>query len=202
MCPAAAACPGPAGVLAARHRITPCHGRPGHLRRLRRCLSTHRHPPPPSPTFTLLPTTIDIVSHVIKTLDSTKATDIYNILPALIRNNHDILSPIITTNFNNSVKSGVYPSVLKVTRIAALYKAKDKTLPINYRPISLLPIIGKIFDTIINQQLMQHLLQHNILHPHQYAFRPQSDTTAALLSSTKSYNPKPKNTPQSPSLLT
>jgi hypothetical protein len=135
---------------------------------------------PLPPLFQLHHTTTEKVQYILRTLDITKATDIYNILPALLRSNNDILSPIIANNFNNSVSAGTYPTILTSTRIAALYKAKDNTLPANYRPISLLPIIGKIFDKLINEQLMTHLLQHNLLHNHQYAFRPQSDTTAAL----------------------
>ena len=50
----------------------------------------------------------------------------------------------------------------------------------NYRPISLLPIIAKVFDILINNQLMTHLTQHNIISPTQYAFRPNSNTTMAL----------------------
>ena len=56
-------------------------------------------------------------------------------------------------------------------------KKKDKTLPVNYRPISLLPIIAKLLDTLINQ-LMYHLTTHNIISPTQYAFRPHSSTTS------------------------
>jgi hypothetical protein len=109
-----------------------------------------------------------------------KATDIYNILPAMTKYNHETLAPIITTAFNNSINKQIYPSTLKLTRIAAIFKNKDKTLPENYRPISILPIIAKIFDTLINDQLISHLLTNNILSKYQYAFRPQSDTTLTL----------------------
>ena len=50
----------------------------------------------------------------------------------------------------------------------------------NYRPISLLPIIANTLDTILNNQLMDHLTKHNLISPTQYAFRPNSSTTTAL----------------------
>ena len=54
-------------------------------------------------------------------------------------------------------------------------------MPVNFRPISLLPIIAKLLDTIVNDQLMKHLLETKQISPTQYAFRPGSDTTLALL---------------------
>jgi hypothetical protein len=64
--------------------------------------------------------------------------------------------------------------------VIELYKSGPGELPKNYRPISLLPIIAKIFDTLINNQIMKHLLHHNIISTTQYAFRPKSGTTLAL----------------------
>ena len=68
------------------------------------------------------------------------------------------------------------------TKAIEVYKAKDKMLPVNYRPISLLPIIAKVLDTLLNNQLMTHLTNNNIISPTQYAFRPNSSTTLALQS--------------------
>eukprot|EP00732_Lithocolla_globosa_P005086 Lithocolla_globosa_v1_NODE_5025_length_1317_cov_8.157686.p1 type:complete len:327 gc:universal NODE_5025_length_1317_cov_8.157686:268-1248(+) len=102
-------------------------------------------------------------------------------MPAMVRRLNDVLTPIITTTFNNCVTQGRYPTHLTITRIAAIYKNKGHPSdPQFYRPISILPIIAKIFDTIINDQLMSHLLTHNILSKYNYAFRQQSDTTLAL----------------------
>ena len=57
---------------------------------------------------------------------------------------------------------------------------KQKKFPVNYRSITLLPIIAKTLDKLINDQLMTHLTAHNIISPTQYAFRPNSNTVMGV----------------------
>ena len=93
------------------------------------------------------------------------------------------LSEGLAPLFNNSIEEGQYPDSLKYTKLIELYKGGDTctTLPTSFRPISLLPIIAKLLDTMINDQLMEHLLKTKQISRTQYAFRPGSDTTLALL---------------------
>jgi hypothetical protein len=133
-----------------------------------------------TPSFTLQRTTEEIVTKKMKLINRNKASDIYTIKPTILKDLTPFLSPILTTLFNRSIDENEYPDSLKLTKAIELYKAKDKTLPENYRPISLLPIIAKLLDTIINEQLMVHLTKHNIISPTQYAFRPNSNCTLAL----------------------
>ena len=134
------------------------------------------------PTFTLRHITEKDTENIMKNINPNKASDIYKIKPAIIKDLTPFLTPVLTELYNRSIDEQQYPDSLKFTKVIEVYKAKDKTLPVNYRPISLLPIIAKILDTLINNQLMAHLLTHNILSPTQYAFRPQSSTTLALQS--------------------
>ena len=134
-----------------------------------------KHPP-----FQIQQTTEEKVSKTIKEINPNKASDIYKIKPAMIKDLEPMLTPILTSLFNKAIDENEYPDPLKLTKVIEIYKAKQKTIPANYRPISLLPIIAKILDTIINEQLMTHLLKHNILSRTQYAFRPDSNTTLAL----------------------
>jgi hypothetical protein len=85
-------------------------------------LSDLPSPLPPTPKFKLAPTTIDKVTTLLTNMKPDKATDIYNILPAMTKYNHETLAPIITTTFNNSINKQIYPSTLKLTRIAAIFK--------------------------------------------------------------------------------
>jgi hypothetical protein len=116
----------------------------------------------------------------MKKIDGNKASDIYKIKPILIKDLTTFLVPILTPLFNRTIDEHDYPDSLKFTKVIEIYKAKDKTLPENYRPISLLPIIAKILDTLINEQLMNHLIEHSLISATQYAFRPNSSTTLAL----------------------
>ena len=132
------------------------------------------------PPFELHHTSTQQITDIMKRLNRNKASDIYKIKPTILRDLTPILAPILTPTFNDAIDRHEYPDSLKVTKLIELYKKKNKTLPENYRPISLLPIIAKIFDTILNDQIMTHLTTHDIISPTQYAFRPNSSTTLAL----------------------
>jgi hypothetical protein len=143
-------------------------------------------PPPPTnpstkhPPFQLRHTTTEAITKTLKKIDRNKTNDIFKIKPAILQDLKEFIAPILETLFNKAIDEEEYPDALKVTKLIELYKTGDKTNTANYRPISLLPIIAKIFDTIINKQIMDHLTAHNIISPTQYAFRPNSSTTLAL----------------------
>ena len=64
----------------------------------------------------------------------------------IIKNNIDILSPIISNLINKSLMSGVFPDTHKIGTIIPLYKGKDIYQITNYRPICLLNAISKIIE--------------------------------------------------------
>ena len=63
-----------------------------------------------------------------------------------------ILKPLVLI-FNKSVLTGEYPDELKIAKVIPLFKSGDKTLVNNYRPISLLSIINKLFEKLIYKHL-------------------------------------------------
>ena len=109
---------------------------------------------------------------ILKSLSPNKASDIYNIKPIIIKDLSPFIAPILVQLYNKSIDENEYPDSLKITKVIEIYKADDPTLPQNYRPISLLPIIAKVLDIIINTQIMSHLTKHSIISATQYAFRP------------------------------
>ena len=84
----------------------------------------------------------------------------------------------MTIIINQMLHSGIFPGTLKVI---PLYKKDDKQLFSNYRPISLLPSISKIFEKVILLQLTEYLDKNNILHQNQYGFRKNHSTELASL---------------------
>jgi len=74
---------------------------------------------------------------------------------------------------------GIYPERLKFTLIKPIYKSGDKSSSSNYRPISLLPVLSKIFEKVICNRLIDHLHSNVILNEHQYGFRSEKSTENA-----------------------
>ena len=90
-----------------------------------------------------------------------------------------ILIPL-THIIHLSISTGMFPSELKIAKIKPLFKAENKHLYTNYRPISLLPTISKIFEKIIYSRLINFFEANKILYSKQFGFRSSHSTELAL----------------------
>ena len=94
-----------------------------------------------------------------------------------------LVKPLILL-FENSAKSSSYSDIWKKSNIIPVHKKNDKRLVNNYRPISLLPIFGKIFEKIIYNKMHSFLLEENLLNPNQSGFRPSDSCINQLVAIT------------------
>ena len=120
------------------------------------------------------------VSKIISTLDISKAGDLHGISPKLLK-----YAPSMAFNlsliFNMCVEQGIFPHQLKVAKVIPVHKADSKMVMSNYRPISLIPIIGKIFEKIIFERIYSFINKHKILYNKQYGFQRGKSTELALI---------------------
>ena len=86
--------------------------------------------------------------------------------------------------FNTSLETSIFPDIWKIARVAPIYKEGDKSEKTNYRPISVLPVISRLFERLIYNQLYQHLNSNNLLANEQSGFRRLHSTLTSLLKST------------------
>ena len=84
--------------------------------------------------------------------------------------------------FEESLKKGIFPDIWKKGNIIPAHKKEDKTLINNYRPISLLPIFGKIFEGVIYNSLFNYFLSNKLFTLSQSRFLPGNSCIAQLLS--------------------
>lgn len=103
-----------------------------------------------------------------------------NIPTVLIQNNKKYLIHVIKEIINKSLKTGVVPDNLKISKITPIHKAGNKNNPENYRPISILPNLDKIISKIVNNQLMEYLQDNKLINDYQYGFRLKSNTQSAI----------------------
>ena len=82
---------------------------------------------------------------------------------------------------NQSLRSGIFPDKLKLARIIPLHKKGDTHLLENYRPISILPALSKIFEKVVFEQLYLYFVQNNFLSKSQYGFQKNHSTEHAVL---------------------
>ena len=79
------------------------------------------------------------------------------------------------------LKVGIFPDLLKISKVVPVYKKDANTNLSNYRPISLLLSMSKIFERVILEQLFTYLDDNNLIHRHQYGFRKHHSTEYAAL---------------------
>ena len=90
----------------------------------------------------------------------------------------DILDPL-TLTINQLLMSGIFPDKLKLAKVIPLYKKGDSTITDNYRPISLLPTISRLFEKIVFNQLLTYFSDNKLFYPSQYGFRRGHSTELA-----------------------
>ncbi|KAA5661936.1 hypothetical protein F3G62_32085, partial [Pseudomonas aeruginosa] len=72
-----------------------------------------------------------------------------------------------------------FPDLMKHSKVIPLFKSGSTDDPSNYRPISVLPTLSKIFEKIILTQLLEHFNSNNLLHNKQFGFTRGRSTTDA-----------------------
>ena len=87
---------------------------------------------------------------------------------------------IITLLFNMSISQGKFPDALKNGKIIPIHKGDSRLETSNYRPISLLPTLSKIFEKLMYSRLISFLNNHNILYNNQFGFQSNMSTEYAV----------------------
>eukprot|EP00061_Rhincodon_typus_P002194 g16848.t1 len=67
-------------------------------------------------------------------------------------------------------KTGIYSTMWKINQVCPVYKKQDKSNPANYHPVSLLSIISKVMEGVINSAIKQYLISNNVLSDAQFGF--------------------------------
>ena len=112
------------------------------------------------------------VAKLIKNLEINKATGPDNIPAVVLKNISPEMSPILAKLFNRCLKERCYPKSWKMPSVCPVFKnSGERSPPSQYRPISLLCIIIKLFESAINKKITDHLAKNNLLSDMQYGFR-------------------------------
>ena len=107
--------------------------------------------------FTFSHVTKEEVLKEIGNLDTTKSSRDTDIPTKVIKQNSDIFVSFICKTFNNMVHSSTFPAALKLAHITPPFKKGSKNSKENYRPISILPNISKIYERCMYKQMSNYL---------------------------------------------
>ena len=129
----------------------------------------------------LTPTSALEVLNCINSFPRNKGMGPYSIPIKILQLLGPDISVILSNLINLSFTSGSFPSKLKLARITPVLKKGSPLEVQNYRPISLLSNIDKIFQKLIFKRLMNFLDKHQSLYPMQFGFRAKHSTTLSLM---------------------
>ena len=95
-----------------------------------------------------------------------------------------IIMPVVCHLINCSIRSGIFPDKLKLTKVIPLFKSGDKSSVQNFRPVSNLIGIGKLYEKIICNRLIDFCDTHDIISKFQFGFKRNTSTSDAILTLT------------------
>ena len=137
-------------------------------------------------TFSFKHTNKDQVEKVIKGLSTGKSQCQSDIPVKIVKKFPSIFAEFISKSINESIDNKIFPNVLKLASITPVYKKKgSKTDKGNYRPISILPVLSKVFERIMHDQISDFF--EKIFSNQQCGYRKGHDTQNSLLNLTEAW---------------
>ena len=116
----------------------------------------------------------------MKDLKISKATGIDSIPARFLKDGAEVIAKPLAQIINLSIATRKFPKDCKTEKVKLLYKKGSTTEPQNYRPISFLPVISKIFEKIIHKQTQTFLNTNKLLFEYQTGFRENYSTDTCL----------------------
>ena len=121
------------------------------------------------------------IADQLGSLDVTKAYGPDGLGPKLLKTLHPVITDSLYRLFRSSIDQHKMPSIWKQANVVPIHKKGDKSNPSNYRPVSLLNTIAKVFEKIVFKYIFNHLRDTSAISIWQSGFVPNCSTTCQLL---------------------
>ena len=128
--------------------------------------------------FEFIDVTSDNIEREIRKLDPKKASIQNDIPTKILIGSNDIVCNYLSSIYNNSKNNQNYPLSLKVADVTPIHKAKERTLLKNYRPVSLIPVISKLYERNMYDQIISYM--DKFLSPYLFGYRKGHSTEQCL----------------------
>ena len=135
----------------------------------------------PCAQFKFSPIPVENVASTLRGLKANKTTGLDKIPHKTLKLSGSIVAPSLTYFFNLSLATGIYIDDWKCARVTPIFKSGDRRQCANYRPISILPAVSKVFEKEVFRQIYGYLTENCMLSKLQLGFRPKHSTLAALI---------------------
>ena len=133
------------------------------------------------PVFDLKHVTVDETIAAIKRLSNSKSASLDGITAFMLKSCQTEISPVLTFMYNLSIRQRNFPKLWKISKVTPLHKGGCKDECNNYRPISIIPTVGKVLERLVHNQCTEYLSSHNVLSEAQSGFRGGRSTGTCLV---------------------
>ena len=123
----------------------------------------------------------DEIRTQIQNLNSKKISDIFRIAANFPKFSGDKIIQPLAFLFNESISYGIVPDKLKLAVVYPIHKKGSKMKANSYRPISILPLMSKIYEKLIHARLMSFFTKNKTIHKYQFGFQKGKFTEHAIL---------------------
>ena len=124
--------------------------------------------------------TLEELEKGIKNLKNNKACGLDGILNEFLKYSNVSVRHVILKLFNAILESGIFPSQWAIGEIVPVFKKGNINEPSNYRPISLISSLGKLFTYCVNEKMNRFAEKYSIISENQFGFRKDKSTTDCL----------------------
>ena len=123
----------------------------------------------------------DEVMKIVTGLNNTKSSGLDEIDVFTVKLIIDDILPALTHIVNLSLSTSTFPMKWKTSKVIPLFKKGDPLNPKNYRPVALLPILSKVLEKIVFNQVVEYIERNKILHPSHHGSRANFNTSTAVI---------------------
>ena len=124
--------------------------------------------------------TIDEVHDCVRQLKNSSSPGHDHLKAEAMKKVNDLIAFPLTHILNLCLDQGIFPSELKTARVIPIYKKGDRSILVNYRPVSVLPVLSKVFEKILYNRIMSFFDRFQVISQFQFGFRKKHSTELAL----------------------
>ena len=125
------------------------------------------------------------VASIIKALKNKKRYGMDRISSEILKSCSPIIERHLALAFNKYIDEGVFPDIFKIAKVVPLFKKGDKKKPANYRPISHLSSLSKVFEKISHNRMIRFTEKNSLICPMQYGFKNNMSCVDAIAAITE-----------------
>ena len=134
--------------------------------------------------FAVSETDLETLTNILMSMKNSPACGSDGVCVRALKVSFPVIGPVILHIINTCLSQADFPPSWKHSIIHPIFKSGDPTDPSNYRPISIIPVISKLVERVVQRQLLNYLSSNHLLSPSQHGFRPRHSTETALVTVT------------------